>query len=185
MLMALRNAELVEKLVVLNMPLDVNSKLPGPLGAAKNPILKAFTRKSSIDAGMFVASGGPYAVQWDDAQAYQEPFDTEAGKEAFFATMDQCDWKGLLAEVDAGFDQWQGESVVAWGTADRFLDLKNALMWLETKRTCMKTFVFKEKVGHFPQSDYPERVCELVEKFVAGESLVNTSTKRVGDSTQT
>ena len=105
MLMALRNAELVEKLVVLNTPLDVNSKLPGPLGAAKNPILKAFTRKSSVDAGMFVASGGPYAVQWDDAQAYQEPFDTEAGREAFFATMDQCDWKGLLAEVDAGFDQ--------------------------------------------------------------------------------
>jgi len=73
---------------------------------------------------------------------------------------------------------------VAFGTSDKFLDLKGTLGWLETKRTCMKAFTFKDKIGHFPQSDFPEKTCELLDRFIRGEELVDRSrTKRVGDST--
>merc|ERR1719426_140054 len=94
--------------------------------------------------------------------------------------MDALDFKRLLEEISDGFCSWKTDSCVAWGDTDRYLDLDTAISWQEDKRTCITTHLFKKSCGHYPQTDYPELVVELV---VKGDE-VNQSAKgrkRVGD----
>jgi pimeloyl-ACP methyl ester carboxylesterase len=180
---ALQNEEDIANLVILSTPLGAKSALPGPLGQLDNPFLKMVAQRRPIDVGAFTLSGGPYTIRASDVEAYQAPFETEAGREALHAMMDALNFKELLEEVSDGFRGWKTDSCVAWGDTDRYLDLDTALEWQEDKRTCIQTHLFKKSCGHFPQTDYPELVVELVDKVVKGEE-VNQSAKgrkRVGD----
>ena len=44
--------------------------------------------------------------------------------------------------------------------------------------------MFKKSCGHYPQTDYPELVVELVDKVVKGEEINQSAKgrKRVGDA---
>merc|ERR1712124_186796 len=117
--------------------------------------------------GVFTISGGPYTIRASDVEAYQAPFETEAGREALHAMMDALNFKELLE-----------------GDSDGYLDLETALSWQEDKRTCIQTHMFKKSCGHYPQTDYPELVVELVDKVVKGEEINQSAKgrKRVGDA---
>jgi len=181
---ALQHEADIKNLVILSTPLGSASVLPGPLGQLDNPFLKMLAQRRPVDVGAFTLSGGPYTIRASDVEAYQAPFETEAGREALHAMMDACDFKRLLEEVSDGFCSWKTDSCVAWGDTDRYLDLDTAISWQEDKRTCITTHLFKKSCGHYPQTDYPELVVELVDKVVRGEELNESAKgkKRVGDA---
>merc|ERR1712091_253285 len=64
-------------------------------------------QRRPVDVGAFTLSGGPYTIRASDVEAYQAPFETEAGREALHAMMDACDFKRLLEEISDGFCSWQ------------------------------------------------------------------------------
>ena len=69
LLYALKNSEAIEKLVILNTPLDVKSALRPELAAYKNPI--SFMRPKAgapFDAMTYAANGLAYSMQYKDAQ---------------------------------------------------------------------------------------------------------------------
>ena len=181
---ALQHEDDIANLVILSTPLGAKSALPGPLGQLDSPFLKMLAQRRPIDVGAFTISGGPYTIRASDVEAYQAPFETEAGREALHAMMDALNFKELLEEVSDGFRGWKTDSCVAWGDTDRYLDLETALSWQEDKRTCIQTHMFKKSCGHYPQTDYPELVVELVDKVVKGEEINQSAKgrKRVGDA---
>ena len=69
LLYALKNSDAVEKLVILNTPLDTKAALRPELAAYKNPI--SFLRPkagAAFDAMTYAANGLAYAMQYKDAQ---------------------------------------------------------------------------------------------------------------------
>ena len=94
LLYAQQHNEDVEKLVVLNTPVDVKSALRPELAAYKNPI--SFLRPKAdkpFDAMNYNASGLAYAIQYRDAAAYAAPYEesstSAAASAAVFQTMEQ------------------------------------------------------------------------------------------------
>lgn len=171
LLWAARNQDKVAKLVVLNTPLSLKSKLRPELAAYKSPL--AFMRPKPdayFDAANFNAAGGPYALQQKDADAYAAAYDDPAASAAIYRTMEALDFSSLLSGVNEEYYSWKNPALVIHGGADTFLDLKLALDWLETKRTCMQMATgIEAKVGHMPHEDFAEGVTPAIIKFIQGQ----------------
>lgn len=169
LLYALEDEESVSKLVILNTPLSLKSKLRPELAAYQNPI--AFMRPkpgTQFQADYYNAAGGPYALAQRDADAYNKPYVAgPAASAAIEKTMKSLDFKLLLESVNDGYCTWKKPSLVVWGGSDTLLDLKNPLDWLESKRTCMRLATgIEAKLGHNPQEDYPQAFNDALVKFL-------------------
>ena len=69
LLYALKNSDAIDKLVILNTPLDIKATLRPELAAYKNPI--SFLRPKTgapFDAMTYAANGLAYSMQFKDAQ---------------------------------------------------------------------------------------------------------------------
>jgi pimeloyl-ACP methyl ester carboxylesterase len=168
LLWAARNQDKVAKLVILNTPLSLKSKLRPELAAYKAPI--AFMRPKPdayFNAAYFNAAGGPYALQRKDADAYAAAYDDPAASAAIYRTMEAIDFNTLLSEVNEEYYSWKNPALMIHGGADSFLDLKLVLDWLETKRTCMQMATgIEAKVGHMPHEDFAEGITPAIIKFI-------------------
>ena len=95
----------MSKLVILNTPLGLKTPLRPELAAYKNPL--AFLRPrpgARFDAANYNAAGGPYAMSFRDAQAYDAPYESDpAASAAVAATMESLDYAALLRRVDEGW----------------------------------------------------------------------------------
>jgi len=172
LLYALRDEQNIAKLIILNTPLALNSKLRPELGAYQNPIPFLRPKAGSTFAGdLYNAAGGPYALNQRDADAYNAAYQSNpAASQAIEKTMASLQWSDLLRRVDGGFVTWKKPSLVVWGGADQFLDISNPLNWLDSKRTCMKMATGVEaKLGHSPCEDFPEAIHPTIVKFLAEE----------------
>ena len=172
MLWAAQNQDKVAKLVILNTPLSLKSKLRPELAAYKAPL--AFMRPkpdSRFDGATFNAAGGPYAMAYKDAQAYDAPYEQDpAASAAIYRIMENIDFSGLVNEVDEEFRTWRNPSLMIHGSADSFLDLKGTLDWLDSKRTCMKMATgIEAKIGHNPHEDFSEGIAPTVIKFIQAQ----------------
>ena len=170
MLYAARNPDRIAKLVTLNVPLGLKSKLRPELAQYKSPIpfLKP-KENSSFDGRMYNAAGGPYALGGSDADAYnaayaQSPNNASA---AIWHTMENCDWEALKRQVDEEFASFQKPTLLIHGNSDSFLDVRSTLDWLEEKRTNMKMcYGLEAKLGHMPQEDYPEAIHPVLLDYI-------------------
>uniref|UniRef100_A0A061QYM8 Haloalkane dehalogenase n=1 Tax=Tetraselmis sp. GSL018 TaxID=582737 RepID=A0A061QYM8_9CHLO len=185
LLWALDNPDRIDKLVILNTPLSTKAKLPPYLAPYKNPL--PFLRpKGTFAADMHNAGGSAYVMQRRDADVYMQPYVDDAGaNEALAAALDKCDLKALLEKVDEGFRSWRKDTLVLFGGSDRYLEQKSVFDFLETKRTCIKLQTFEAKVGHMPQEDYPEVLCNrLVDYYMGREQRkVSPGTRIPGNFT--
>lgn len=170
LLYALREEHNIAKLIILNTPLALNSKLRPELGAYQNPI-PFFRPKagSTFAADLYNAAGGPYALNQRDADAYNAAYKSDpAASQAIERTMASLQWNDLLKRVDDGYASWKKPSLVVWGGADQFMDISNPLTWLDSKRTSMKMATGVEaKLGHSPCEDFPEAIHPTIVKFLA------------------
>lgn len=171
MLYALRNSDKIAKLIILNTPVGLKSKLRPELAAYKSPLPFMRPKPGSTFAGdMFNAAGSPYAMQGKDADVYAAPYLSSPAKSAVIEEiMSGLDFQALLTEVDEGFRTWRQPSLVLFGTSDTFLNIKEVLEWLESKRTSMKmSYGVEAKLGHMPQEDYPDAIHGVIVNFFQG-----------------
>ena len=54
---------------------------------------------------------------------------------------------------------------------DPFLDVRDAVDFLDSKRTSMQLVSVEGKLGHMPQEDFAEAVGPLLANFFAGEDI--------------
>lgn len=171
LLYALEHPDQISRLMVLNMPLALSSKLRPELAPYKAPL--AFMRPGNkpFDAQMYAMMGSPYAMAERDVLVYGRPYKEEpAASAAISKTMDQVDFPKLLSRVDEGCRTWRKPSVVLFGANDPFCDVGGAFQFLENKRTNMKMLSVAVKLGHMPQEDYPEAVHEMMVPWLTGET---------------
>ena len=179
LLYALKNRESIDKLVVLNTPLETKTQMPGILKKLKGSGGGLFGglfgseggSVAEIRADTYCGLGGPYLMPADDALVYQEPFLKQEYRDSASKLMENVDYEQLLQEIDSGFRRFKTDTLLAYGTSDRYMDWNTATEWLDDKRTCMKLFTFPDKMGHFAQEDYPERVADTILKFCEGENV--------------
>lgn len=61
---------------------------------------------------------------------------------------------------------------------DAFLDVKDAIAFLDTKRTSMKLTAVQGKLGHMPQEDFADAISPILLDFLCGEDITVTGTSK-------
>lgn len=169
LLYATQHSDVVCKVISLNVPLGLKTKLRPELQQYKNPIAFLKPKEDSIFKGdMFNAAGGPYALGRDDADAYNQPYVSSIhASRAIWYTMDQVDWEDLKRRVDQAMKQFKKPVLCIHGNSDTFMDLSSTLDWLEDKPTTTKmAYGIEAKLGHCPQEDYPEAIHPIILDFL-------------------
>ncbi|KAL3139633.1 hypothetical protein ABBQ38_003949 [Trebouxia sp. C0009 RCD-2024] len=171
LLWAMQNPDKVEKLVILNTPLGLKTKLRPELAAYKNRMafLRPDPKKKRFDGAMYNAAGSSYQMQWNIAEGYNIAYqEDDLGSIAVAESMNQVDFPSLLAEVNEACRSWRKPSLLLFGQNDPFIPITTVFDFLEDKRTNFELAQLSTRMGHMPQEDYAEAIQKTISNFLRG-----------------
>lgn len=170
LLYAAKHPEKIERLIILNTPLTSEAKLPFKISQMGIPLVGDMLTQDPILVDRTLEGGGPYEVSDDDLDIYRKPFlkSSDAGR-SLLATVKQLNLKQVTAEIDRGFADWEAPTLIAWGTADKWLPLSLAENF--AKKLEDVQLVKLEETGHYAQEDWAEKVSEAIVPFLRRASL--------------
>lgn len=165
LLYAAKHPEKIEKLVIVNTPLTAEAKLPFKVAQLGWPLFGEVVTQDPILVDRTLEGGGPYEVADADLDVYRKPFlkSSDAGR-ALLATVRQLKLDKTMAAIDEGFKGWSVPTLIAWGTADKWLPVSLA----EKFATRLKAVTLSplEETGHYAQEDWAEKVSDAVVPFL-------------------
>ncbi|MGB3789765.1 MAG: alpha/beta fold hydrolase [Phormidesmis sp.] len=165
LLYAAKHPDKIERLVILNTPLTAEAKLPFKISQLGIPLVGDMLTQDPILVDRTLEGGGPYEVGDKDLEVYRQPFlkSSDAGR-SLLATVKQLQLKRVLPEIDRGFENWPVPTLIAWGTADKWLPVSLAKAFAKTLQDVDISEL--EETGHYAQEDWSEKVSEVVVPFL-------------------
>ncbi len=129
------------------------------------PLVGDMLTQDPILVDRTLEGGGPYEVSDEDLDVYRRPFlkSSDAGR-SLLATIKQLQLKRTLIEIDQGFTDWPVPTLIAWGTADKWLPISLAKSFAKTLKDVEISEL--EETGHYAQEDWSEKVSEVVVPFL-------------------
>ena len=170
LLYAAQHPEKIERLIILNTPLTSGAKLPFKISQMGIPLVGDMLTQDPILVDRTLEGSGPYEVGDADLDVYRQPFlkSSDAGR-SLLATVKQLDVKGVTAEIDRTFQDWERPTLIAWGVADKWLPLSLAKSFAKGLKDV--NVVKLEETGHYAQEDWAEKVSEAMVPFLRRASL--------------
>lgn len=170
LLYAAQHPEQIERLVILNTPLTAEAKLPFKIAQLGIPLVGDMLTQDPILVDRTLEGGGPYTVSDEDLDVYRRPFlkSSDVGR-SLLATVKQLQLKRVMAEIDQGFENWQVPTLIAWGTADKWLPESLADSFVQ--KLADGEVIKLAEIGHYAQEDWAERVSEATVAFLRRAKL--------------
>ncbi|MCU0565211.1 MAG: alpha/beta fold hydrolase [Oculatellaceae cyanobacterium Prado106] len=167
---AIRHPEQIERLAILNTPLTAEAKVPWKIKQLGFPFVGDMMTQDPLLVDRTLEGGGGYRVEDTDLDVYRRPFlkSSDAGR-ALLAAVQNLQIPKAMAEIQAGFQQWQQPTLVAWGIRDPWLPLDLAKKFIEPLSNA--ELIQLEEVGHYPQEDWHEKVSEAIAPFLRRKLL--------------
>ncbi|MGA7937109.1 MAG: alpha/beta fold hydrolase [Kovacikia sp.] len=166
---ALRHAEQIERIAILNAPLSATAKLPWKIKQLGLPLIGDVITQDPLLVDRTLEGGGGYRVEDKDLDIYRRPFlkSSDAGR-ALLATVQNLQLKQAMAEIESGFRAWAGPILIAWGDRDPWLPMSHAQQFSASLADA--ELVKLEEVGHYPQEDWHEKVSDALLTFLRRQS---------------
>ncbi|MGF1576284.1 MAG: alpha/beta fold hydrolase [Cyanophyceae cyanobacterium] len=162
---ALRHPEKIERVVILNTPLSSQAKLPWILGKFGIPLAGEMLTQDPLLVDRTLETGGIYRVPDADLAVFRQPFlTTSASGRALLATVRKLSLPSVMAELEAGRQNWPWPTLVAWGEQDPWLPISMAQTFVQQVSTAELATL--QQVGHYPQHDWHEKVSDAVVPFL-------------------
>ncbi len=170
LLYAAKHPDKIARLVILNTPLTVEAKLPFKISQLGLPLIGDVLTQDPILVDRTLEGGGPYTVADQDLDVYRKPFlkSSDVGR-SLLATVKKLQLARVMAEIDKGFENWQVPTLIAWGTADKWLPLSLAETF--AKKLGDVEISALEETGHYAQEDWAEKVSEAIVPFLRRAEL--------------
>ncbi|NJR57972.1 MAG: alpha/beta fold hydrolase [Cyanobacteria bacterium CRU_2_1] len=167
---ALRYPQQIDRLAILNTPLTPEAKLPWKMKQLGLPLVGDMMTQDPLLVDRTLEGGGGYRVGDADLDVYRRPFlkSSDAGR-SLLAVVQNLRLSQAMAEIQAGFANWQHPTLVAWGMKDRWLPFSLA----QTFATSVQSveLVKLEEVGHYPQEDWHEKVNDALLSFLRRQAI--------------
>lgn len=165
LLYAVQNPDRIERLVILNTPLALDSKVPFKIAQMGWPLLGEVLTQDPILVDRTLEGGGPYEVSDEDLEIYRRPFlkSSNVGR-SLLATIRELRLTRTLCTIDQGFEKWSAPTLVVWGTADKWLPIEQAQAFV--KKLDSADLVELTETGHYAQEDWSDKVSDAVVPFL-------------------
>lgn len=168
---ALRYPNQIGSLAILSAPISTAAKLPWKIQQMGLPLAGEMLTQDPLLVDRTLEGGSRYQIADADLDVYRRPFlkSSQAGR-ALLATVRNLQLQQSMAEIEAGFQQWQHPTLVIWGMKDPWLPLSMG----QNSASAMQQaeFIQLQNVGHYPQEHYYEAILEDLLPFVRRSSAV-------------
>lgn len=162
---ALRHAEQIESLVILNTPLATSAKLPWQMRQWGLPLAGDMLTQDPLLVDRTLEGGSRYRIGDRDLDVYRQPFlKSSAAGRSLMSVVRNLQLPVAMAEIEAGFKQWQYPTKIIWGMTDPWLPLSMAQNFASTIQH--SELIQLEDTGHYPQEHYYDRVLESLLPFI-------------------
>lgn len=162
---ALRHADRIESLTILNTPISTAAKLPWKMQQWGLPMAGEMMTQDPLLVDRTLEGGSRYQISDADLDVYRKPFlkSSKAGR-SLLATVRNLQLQQSMAEIESGFQQWQKPTLIVWGMNDPWLPLSMAQKVAKSNQQI--ELVQLENVGHYPQEHYYEEILKDLLPFV-------------------
>lgn len=162
---ALRHADQIESLVILNAPISTTAKLPWQMQQWGIPMAGEMLTQDPLLVDRTLEAGSRYQISDADLDVYRKPFLKSSGAgRSLMTVVRNLKLPQSMAEIESGFQQWQQPTLIIWGINDPWLPLSMAQNFAKAVRQA--ELVQLEKVGHYPQEHYAEEILKDLLPFV-------------------
>lgn len=162
---ALRHADQIEALAILNSPISTAAKLPWKMQQWGLPLAGEMMTQDPLLVDRTLEGGSRYQISDADLDVYRKPFlkSSKAGR-SLMSTIRNLNLQQSMTEIESGFQQWQKPTLIIWGMNDPWLPLSMAQSF--TKSTPQTELVQLQNVAHYPQEHYYEEILKDLLPFV-------------------
>lgn len=162
---ALRHADQIEALAILNTPISTAAKLPWKMQQWGLPLAGEMMTQDPLLVDRTLEGGSRYQISDADLDVYRKPFlkSSKAGR-SLMSTIRNLNLQQSMTEIESGFQQWQKPTLIIWGMNDPWLPLSMAQKF--TKSTPQTELVQLQNVAHYPQEHYYEEILKDLLPFV-------------------
>ena len=162
---ALRHANKIESLAILNTPISTTAKLPWRMQQWGLPLAGEMMTQDPLLVDRTLENGSRYQISDADLDVYRKPFlkSSKAGR-SLMSTIRNLNLPQSMAEIESGFQQWQKPTLIIWGMNDPWLPLSMAQSF--TKSNPQTELVQLQNVAHYPQEHYYEEILKDLLPFV-------------------
>jgi pimeloyl-ACP methyl ester carboxylesterase len=162
---ALRYADRIEGLALLNTPISTEAKLPWKMQQWGLPFAGDILTQDPLLVDRTLEGGSRYQISDKDLDVYRKPFlKSSSSGRSLMSTVRNLKFPQSMAEIESGFQQWQKPTLIIWGMNDPWLPLSMAQKFADSIRR--SEIVQLQKVGHYPQEHYYEEILKDLLPFV-------------------
>lgn len=162
---ALRHAEQIESLAILNTPLASSAKLPWQMQQWGLPLAGDMLTQDPLLVDRTLEGGSRYRISDRDLDTYRQPFlKSSAAGRSLMSAIRNMQLPAAMAEIETGFKQWQYPTAIIWGMTDPWLPPTMAQNFAAAIKHA--EFIKLEDAGHYPQEHYYDVVLESLLPFV-------------------
>jgi len=167
---ALRYPDQVERLAILNTPVSSASQLPWKIKQLGLPLVGDMLTQDPLLVDRTLEGGSGYRVSDKDLDVYRRPFlsSSDAGR-SLLMTVKNLQLKSSMAEIEAGFRNWNQPTLILWGIKDPWLPLVQVQEFAKMIKNV--ELVELEEAGHYPQDHWSEKVSNNLLLFLRRQAV--------------
>ncbi|WP_192893934.1 alpha/beta fold hydrolase [Synechococcus elongatus] len=170
LLWAAQHPDRVERIALFNTPFYAGASVPWKIRQLGLPLAGEMLCQDPLTVDRVLEGGGGYRVEDADLDVYRRPYlSSSAAGRALLATVRQLDQARVSTEIASALAQWSQPILVGWGDRDPWLT------WEAAEAAAAKLpsaeFVRFEETGHYPQEDWPEKLCQALLLFLRRADL--------------
>lgn len=167
---ALRYPDQVERLAILNTPVSSASQLPWKIKQLGLPLVGDMLTQDPLLVDRTLEGGSGYRVSDKDLDVYRRPFlsSSDAGR-SLLMTVKNLQFKSSMAEIEAGFRNWNQPTLILWGIKDPWLPLVQVQEFAKMIKNV--ELVELEEAGHYPQDHWSEKVSNNLLLFLRRQAV--------------
>jgi haloalkane dehalogenase len=167
---ALRHPDQIERLVILNTPLSTTVKVPWQIRQWGLPFIGDMVTQDPLLVDRSLEGGSGFVVADQDLNVYRKPFLTSsAAGRSLLAIVKNLNLAQAMAELEAGFANWNKPTLIVWGMADPWLSAEDAEKLASSLPNV--ELVRLEEGKHYPQEHWSKEISEELLNFLRRQAL--------------
>jgi pimeloyl-ACP methyl ester carboxylesterase len=167
---ALRHADQIERLAVLNTPVSSAAKLPWQMQQWGLPLIGDMVTQDPLLVDRTLEAGTRYQIEDKYLDVYRKPFlkSSDVGR-SLMVTAKNLQMKQSMAEIESGYANWKQPTLIFWGMKDPWLPFTQAEQFANSLKNV--EVVKLEEGGHYPQEHWSGKVSEALLPFLRRQAL--------------